>query len=233
MRLAIMQPYFLPHLGYFQLLHAAERFVIYDDVTYRKGGFINRNRMLLEGAPRYFTVPLHGASPNKRICDVELGNVAAWRKKFLRSLEHAYGKAPHFEEAYALADRVSGYETTNLADFLAHGLRTVAEHLGLDTELVPTSRVYGNEELRGQERVLDICRREGATCYVNAPGGRKLYRSEDFRARGIDLRFLETDPVEYDQGGTPFVPRLSILDVLMWNPPERVRELVAAYSLAA
>lgn len=231
MRLAVMQPYLFPYLGYYQLINAADRFVVYDDVSYIKGGWINRNRILLGGEARYFTLPSRRASPNRKIFEIALGDVAFWRRKFLRTLQQEYGRAPHFCEAFGVVDTLCHFETDRLAEFLLNSMRGLCSWLGIETEFVPTSRIYENDHLRGQARVLDICLRERAETYINPVGGQHLYRVEDFRSRGVELRFLEPNAIEYPQHGGAFIPGLSILDVMMFNPKSRIVAFLDAYAL--
>ncbi len=217
MKLALMQPYFLPYIGYWQLLHAVDRFVVYDDVNYIKGGWINRNRILVDGRPAYLTVPVRKASSNRKINEHLLQPGRGWRDKMCKTLEHNYRKAPYFEETFALFVDLIASETESLAPFLVRQIHLLSAHLGIDTEIVTSSeRGYGNTHLRGQERVLDICVQEGCEVYVNAIGGRELYSSDRFQALGLELRFLESGMAPYAQPGVQgFVPFLSILDVLM------------------
>ncbi len=215
MKLAIMQPYFVPYLGYWQLLNAVDRFVIYDDVNYIKGGWINRNRILINGNPSYITIPLYQASPNKLICDIFMQASPVWRRKLIKSIENSYRKAQFFTECFPVFEEIIGYETESLADYLAHQLRVLAAYMGIKTEFVVTSRYYQNNSLTGQDRVLDICKREGATSYINPQGGQLLYDSETFSNAGIDLRFIVMKSVAYQQRASSFVPSLSIIDALM------------------
>ncbi len=215
MRLAIMQPYFFPYLGYWQLLNIVDRFVIYDDVNYIKGGWVNRNRILINGKPSYITLPLYQASPNKRICDISLETSHVWRRKMLKSIENTYRRTPYFFEVFPVVEKIIRYETDNLSDFLAQQLRTLAGFLGIKTEFVMTSRYYQNNNLTGQNRVLDICKREGATAYINPQGGQAIYEVNAFHRIGIDLHFLVMRPKQYKQRCAGFVPHLSIVDALM------------------
>jgi hypothetical protein len=231
MKLGIMQPYFFPWIGYFQLVNAVDRFVVYDDVGYRKGGWINRNRILVGGREHLFTLPLHGASPNRRIHEVRLRDMVWWRTRFLKTLQQEYREAPHFAETYELVAGALACESDQLSEFLVNALEVVCAELEIGTEIVPTSRRYENTELRGQERVLDICRREGADVYINAIGGMDLYRRDDFLAQGIELEFIQTKPVEYTQHGSGFVPMLSIIDVLMFNARDVVKRFLTEFSL--
>lgn len=214
-RLAVMQPYLFPYLGYWQLLHAVDRHVVYDDVNYIKGGWINRNRLLVAGQVAYVTVPLHGASSFSRICDIALDTRAPWRDKLLRTIAFNYRRAPAFAQVFPVLERLVQHEAALLADYLLHQIRGVAAWLGIGAEIVPSSRVYDNAHLRGQERVLDICRREGARTYVNLPGGRALYDAAAFGAAGVALRFVQPQPLQYPQTMPGFAPGLSIIDTLM------------------
>ncbi len=231
MKLAIMQPYFFPYIGYWQLLGSVDRFVIYDDVNYIKGGWVNRNRILINGKPSYITAPLYQASYKKRICDISLQSSPVWREMMVTSIENAYRKAPSFSEIFPVIENIIYYETCNLADFLAHLLRTLATFLGINTEFTITSRCYQNSHLTGQDRVLDICKREGATTYINPQGGQALYDTEDFCRMGIDLHFIAMRHVPYTQRTTGFIPCLSVIDSLMEIGPRGVLKHLYEYDL--
>lgn len=221
--LAIMQPYFFPYLGYWQLLQAADRFVVYDDVNYIKGGWVNRNRLLIGGQPCYITVPLQQASPFSRICDLRTSARPPWREKLVRMVDLAYRRAPHFERVFPVIAAAIRDETANLSEYLTGSLRAVATLLGLPAEIVSTSRGYRNDALSGTARVLDICRQEAATTYLNLPGGRALYDAEAFRRQGVALRFVEVACPPYRQRSPGFVPALSIIDTLMELGPTETR----------
>jgi len=232
MKLAVMQPYLFPYLGYFQLLEAVDRFVVLDDVTFIKGGWINRNRILLDGEPHLFTVPLKKSSTNRLIRDIHV-SPEPWRPKLLRMLRAAYQKAPHRDPALELVESILEAAEGPISDLAFASVTGVCDYLGMEREFVRTTSVYGNDDLKGQERVLDICKREGAATYVNVLGGRELYGHAAFAAAGIELRFVETLPREYPQLGGPFQPGLSIIDVLMFNSPDAVRELMQSHRLTA
>lgn len=227
MKLAIMQPYLFPYLGYFQLVRRVDRFVFYDDVNYINRGWVNRNRLSISGRTAWFTFPLSGASQHQKINEVQIQPDGAWRRKLLASVRHSYAKAPYFEQAYVLlADMVESPEPS-LSIIARESVVTVARYLGLDTEFVCSTGRYGNEALRGPERVLDICRREGATEYHNLPGGTAMYSPEPFAAAGVALRFVQPELPAYRQSRLPFQPGLSILDVLMFNDRATTLRLLA------
>lgn len=221
---AIMQPYLFPYIGYWQLLQAADTFVVYDDVNYINRGWINRNRILINGAPGLLTLPLLQASQNRKINAIEIAPAAQWRQRMLRTLDMAYRKAPCFDQVFPLIEQVLNHEDRNLGGFLANQVQVLARFMGLQTRIVPSSQVYGNAHLAAQERILDICRQEGASRYVNAQGGQALYERAAFAEAGIDLRFVAMRPMPYRQRGEGFTPYLSVVDVLMAVGAEGIGE---------
>ncbi|MBT8334434.1 MAG: WbqC family protein [Deltaproteobacteria bacterium] len=233
MKLAIMQPYFFPYIGYWQLLNAADRFVVYDDVNFIRGGWINRNRILINGKPSYITAALDHASQNKRICDISLQDSPLWRTKMIKSIENTYRRSPFFSAVMPDIDEQIGCQAINLAEFLVYHLNKMAKVLGINTEIVSTSRDYQNSNLAGQDRILDICRREGATSYINLPGGQALYDSKNFENANIDLCFLSMRIAPYKQRTADFVPNLSVIDALMEVGTEGVGQRLGEFELTA
>lgn len=233
MNLVIMQPYLFPYVGYFQLLVAADRFVIYDDVNFIKGGWINRNRILMQGKPHLFTIPLEAPSPNRKINDIQLGNKFDWRSKLLQTIAQSYKRASNFTAAYDLISKILSEPTLSITDLVYVSLREIVAYLELPVQLIPSSSIYNNSQLRSEERVLDICKKENASCYINAMGGRELYSDSTFKGQGIELYFLQPDLVPYQQVGqvTDFTPGLSIIDVLMNNSAAEANRLLANYTL--
>lgn len=230
-----MQPYLFPYIGYFQLVHAADRFVVYDDVAYIKQGWINRNRILINGDASFFSVPIKHASSFTSIRDTLIDDDrqhARWVEKLLKTFDNAYRRAPEFARVFPLVEQVFSRQTTRIADLAVASVKTVAAALELTTTFVDTSTTYGNADLKGEDRVLSICAAEGANVYVNVPGGRELYSRERFDAQNVRLCFVQPRPIEYRQFGAPFVPWLSIVDVLMFNPLETVRRYLETYDLA-
>jgi hypothetical protein len=233
MKLAIMQPYLFPFLGYFQLIAAVDKFVIYDDVTFIKRGWINRNHILLHGKPHLFTVPLQGASQNLLIRDIALHPVEypKWREKFLKTIAVAYADAPFYGTVREMLLQVLDVAPASIADLARQSLLMVCRYLDLPTQLLPTSSVYLNSHLRAQDRILDICVLEGAKTYFNTPGGRELYSDTSFQERGVALRFLRSQLPAYPQPCGAFVPNLSIIDVMMFNSVETIRSMLEHYEL--
>lgn len=226
MTLSGNQPYLLPYLGYWQLIHAADRFLIADDYDFIKAGWVNRNRILLNGAPYYLRVEMVEHTPSRLIMDKRVAMKPAWLNDKLRTLEMAYHRAPFFAQGYALAERILTYPERNLALFLEHSIREVCVYLGITTPISRSSELTGNSRFRREERIYDFCARLGADTYINLPGGQKLYDYEAFAAHGIRLRFIQPILKPYKQFGDRFVERLSILDAIMFNPPDALHAML-------
>ncbi len=226
MILAGNQPYFLPYLGYWQLIHAADHFLIADDYAYIKAGWINRNRILLNREPHYFRVEMAGHAGSRLIRDKRLAMTPLLLKEKLKTLELAYHRAPCFARGYALAERILTFPERSLSPFLEHSIREVCAYLGITTPISRSSGLPGNSLFRREERIFDFCRRLGADTYINLPGGQKLYDYQEFARHGIRLRFIRPNLTPYTQFGGPFVERLSILDAIMFNPPDALHALL-------
>ena len=233
MKLGIMQPYIFPYAGYFQLVKAVDKFVIYDDVNFIKQGWINRNNILLNGKGVLFTIPLEDASSFRRINEIGLPVqlYEKWKIKFKMTLSMAYSKAPFFKETFSLVTSILETEERTIANLAGTSIAKICEYLKIYTHILPSSSIYNNSQLSGKERVIDICRREGATEYVNAQGGQELYSKDFFFNHGISLSFIKFQPIPYLQFKSEFVPYLSIIDALMFNSAEKMQNLLNQYEL--
>lgn len=217
MKVAIMQPYFLPYIGYWHLVASVDKFVLLDDVNYINRGWINRNQIMVNGTPTWLTLPIQGASQNRLILELELTERKAWQPNFEKTIQHAYARAPYFKDGFALFKQIMGEMDGNLSESLSKSISSVVQIFKLTTEIVPTSRIFPKGGLKGQERILDICMSLGATEYVNAPGGHGLYEASAFLEAGVKLSFLsEQFTNELRSGSTDGTP-LSILDTMMYN----------------
>ncbi|MGE0588538.1 MAG: WbqC family protein [Cyclobacteriaceae bacterium] len=228
MRIAVMQPYFFPYIGYFQLIAAVDKFVFYDDVNYINRGWINRNNILINGKATLITLPLKKASQNKKINDIEIA-MGSTEEKLLKTISMSYKKAPYFENAFELIQRIFEKPSTTIADFNLNQIKIISKYLNIETELVPSSSVYDNRHLNGPERIIDICCKENADWYVNPIGGFDLYDRDSFNTRGIRLSFIKPTLVQYNQFNIPFVPWLSIIDILMFNGTKNIKQMLKQY----
>lgn len=254
MRLAVMQPYFFPYLGYFQLIAAADKFILYDNLNYIRQGWMHRNRIRLKGnGPVYCSVPLVGAGSFVKIRDVRIDPTRRWPGKFLDQLSFNYGRAPFFNEVFSVIEQAVHRHAERLMEVNRNGIIAVAEFLGIKTLISSDSSRYEafeasvlepdsaliralSEEMGTGDvktlRLLQLCRGEGAEVYINPPGGRDLYSKDVFRRNGVALQFLEPRLSPYPQQEEPFLPGLSILDVLMHCGREGARRLLDDHTLA-
>jgi len=225
MRLGIMQPYFLPYIGYFQLFEHCDTFVVYDDIKYTKRGWINRNRILASGQPRTITLPLRRASDFADVRDREIAPEFSASQTFA-ILRQSYHKAPYWANYEQLLKEVLEFPNHNLFDFVANSISAVAACLGIKTELVVSSSLGIDRSLRGEERVLATCAAIGATEYVNPIGGLDLYHEAAFTERGLRLSFLRSRLTPYAQFSFPYVEALSVVDTMMFVEPLELRSRV-------
>jgi hypothetical protein len=225
MQVAIMQPYFLPYIGYFQLIAAADVFVIYDNIKYTKKGWINRNRFLLNGQDALFSLPLKKASDACTVVEREL-SIDYDRTSLRRQFQNHYAHAPNFARTDALLERIFNFADNNLFFYIHNAVTAICEHIGIKTTIVISSALAVDHLAKGQDKVIRICQALQADNYVNAIGGTELYSAVDFSNAGIQLKFLKSNSIQYSQFDKPFVPWLSIVDVLMFNRVEEVHRLV-------
>lgn len=226
MKLAIMQPYFFPYIGYFQLIAEVDVFIMYDNIKYTKKGWINRNRMLQNGKDLMFSLPLKRDSDYMDVCERELSTEFN-RDKLLNQFKEAYRRAPYFEQTLPLIEEIVRHENGNLFRFVQHSIVKTCAHLGIATKIRISSDIAIDHTLKSQDKVLALCEAVGAGTYVNAIGGMALYSKESFRVNGVDLKFIQSKLFEYPQLGDVFVPWLSIIDVMMFNPLETIQTCIS------
>ena len=225
MKLGIMQPYFMPYIGYFQLIAAVDLFILYDNIKYTKKGWINRNRMLVNGADAIFSLPLKKDSDMLDIVQRELSSEFN-REKLLGQFKGAYIKAPYFNEVYPLLENIIKAKDGNLFSYIHHSLGEICRHLKIETKIIISSNLPINHELKAQDKVIALCNATHADNYINTIGGTELYDRNQFLSHGVKLQFIKAKSFEYSQFAAPFVPWLSIVDVLMFNPIEVVQECI-------
>lgn len=233
MKLAIMQPYFMPYIGYFQLIKMVDKFIFYDDVTFIKQGWINRNKILINNQAKMFSIPLSNASSHVLIKDVLISEIAyqKWRKSFFNSIVFSYKKAKNYSKINALIEKILEKRPEKISELAIKSVVEVAQYLDLKTEFEICSDVYSNTYLSGQNRVLDICINEKAITYINPVGGMELYSKSVFQEKNIELFFIKANKSVYPQFSEEFVPFLSIIDVLMFNDLEDIHKQLDNFTL--
>ncbi len=234
MKLAIMQPYFFPYLGYYQLVNCVDKFIFCDDVNYIKNGWINRNRILknnqsFDNKPFYITVRLSGASQNKLINEIPIIDN---RDKLKKTIQVVYKKAPMYESVWPVIEDCLDYNTCRISELAMFSVKRVCQYLGIDKQFEVCSTKYADTKgMEKSERIKMICKKNDADTYVNAIGGQKLYNKKDFKKSGINLFFIKSGISEYEHFSAQFIPNLSIIDVIMFNSRERIRDLLKNYKL--
>lgn len=231
-KLAIMQPYFLPYIGYFQLINAVDKFVIYDNIQFSKKGWINRNRILMNGKDHMISLPLKKDSDYLNVDERYISDIFEKEKnKLIGKIKNAYLKAPEFKDVFPFIQEILNYEEKNLFSYILNSLQEICKYLEIETEFIVSSTVEIDHSLRGQEKVIALCNKLNATCYINTIGGVDLYSKKNFKQKNTQLNFIESKSIEYLQFNSKFVPWLSIIDVLMFNDKLIVREYLNNYKL--
>lgn len=250
MKLAIMQPYFFPYIGYFQCINAVDKYMVYDKLNYIYQGWVDRNRLVDKSGTIFYIRPqLKDASVSKLISEIRLQPKQFWRQKLIKTLKFSYAGASCFDETLALVSEILSYETESLSDFNFNAIKSICTFLEIGTELTNETQTYEalERELRVKSselppdaeempeikviRALKMCEMEGADVFINASGGAALYDKSVFKDQGIDLKFIHTNPIRYAQFGEEFFPGLSIIDVLMHNGKEGTKTLLTEYEL--
>src|SRR5579863_5518706 len=227
MKIAIMQPYLFPYIGYFQLMKAVDEFVVYDNIEYTKKGWINRNRILNNGIDAYITFPLKKGSDYLQVRERYLAeNWKIEKKKVLNKIVESYRKAKHFENVFPVIERIISYEENNLFAFILNSLNVLKSYLGINTTLKISSSIPIDHLSKAEKKVIEICRCRGATTYINPIGGLNLYSKEFFREHRIELKFIKSHEINYKQFENEYVPWLSIIDVMMFNTQHEINELL-------
>lgn len=228
MKVGIMQPYFFPYIGYFHLIKEVNKFVIYDDVNFIKGGWVNRNRILINGLPAYVNIPMVGASSFKKINEISTGKDF---ESVLHKIKFAYSKSPYFKDVFPLVEDLIMFKSNSLSLHLANSIIELSKYFKLETEFVFSSDIEKDNLLKGQDKVISICKKEKAEIYCNSIGGISLYSRDDFQNNSIELKFIKSKNIQYEQFGQNFVSNLSIIDLMMFNSKEEIMDYLTYYEL--
>lgn len=234
MKLAIMQPYFFPYIGYWQLIHSADCFVLFDDAQYMRHGWINRNRILKPGGGwQYILVPLEKHPQTEPIRNMRAHPDIKWKERIIGQLAHYKKKARFFDETNeTVKDILSDINTQKISDINFSIINRMCAKFGVTREMFLSSGKNFNYDNVGDagEWALRIAEQMGAAEYINPASGAGLFNREKFESSNIKLSFLKSHEVTYSQRGA-FEPSLSIIDVLMFNGIDGTRDLLMNYSI--
>jgi len=251
MKLAIMQPYFFPYIGYFQLIKAVDKTILYENVNFKIENWMTRNRIQIKNEqPLYISIPVRSRSSNKKIAEIEIAEHEKWKRRLKRSLQFNYGKSEYFSEVFPQLEKIIDTKKTHLHSYNGETIRLITELLEIGTKIEYNNQHYLELEKklnqkyqdtlideslkkskRKTERIISISKQEQANIYINAYGGTALYDKNEFAAHGIELFFLKTKDHNYKQFSNNFYPNLSILDVLLNCGIENTQKLLTNYEL--
>lgn len=222
MKVAIMQPYFMPYIGYFQLINVVDKFVILDDVNFIKKGWIHRNRILVNNNDYLFTIPLNKLSQNKLIKDISIAQDRKWKVNLLKTIKLTYQKAPYFSKVYPQIVNIINFDETNLSKYIVNSLYIILKYLEIDTPIVETSSIFDKNNSKGEERIISICTKTNADEYYNLIGGDGLYSKSNFKRQGMELKFISNSSEN----------TYSIIDLLMRYSPVEIGQILNNYTIS-
>ncbi len=230
-KIAIMQPYIFPYLGYFQLINSVDEFVFYDDVNFIKKGWINRNNILLNNQKFMFTIPCIKISQNKLINEVKTIENQQGLEKILKMIKNAYYHAPNFDIVYPMIEQRIMMQNTNISDMAVGSVNDVLSYLDVNKDVYCSSKLEYNRNNDAQGKIISICNCLNANEYINMVGGRGLYNNSDFLMQNISLKFLKPTLSTYKQFTSDFISGLSIIDVLMFNSKSDILSMCNNFEL--
>ena len=235
MKVAIMQPYFLPYIGYFQLINAVDEFILFDTPQFIRHGWIERNNILkLNGEPSYIKVPLVKHNRNISIKDVKINNSTNWQDKIFAQLTHYKKKAPFYNEVLALLKGIFKNDTQSIVQLNNYSLLIICEYLNIKTSIKIWSEmnIEIEETNAPDEWALNICKRINASSYINPIGGQSFFDTQKYGTSDIEINFIESNELKYKQFGNEFAPWLSIIDLMMFNRKEDIKCMLNQYTLS-
>jgi hypothetical protein len=231
-KIGIMQPYFFPYIGYFQLINSVDEFIIYDNIQYTKKGWFNRNRILVDGKDYLITLPFKKDSDYLDISERKISeNWEKDRKKILNVIKHSYSKSPFFDQIFPLIEKILNNKETNSFKFIYDSILEINKYLEIKTPIIISSKIEIDHSKKSQDKVLELCKSRNGKNYINSIGGIDLYDKEVFLNEGIKLNFIKSNFICYKQFNHEFVPWLSIIDVMMFNSLDNIKEYINQYTL--
>jgi len=230
MKLGIMQPYFFPYLGYWQLINAVDNYVVYDDVTYIKGGWINRNNILVNGKANLITLSLENSSSFKNINEISIIQNGKNTEKIIKTLQMTYKKAPYYMQVMPILENLF-LNNFIISELNYNSIIEINKYLNINTKVILSSKIKKNNSLKAKDKIIHINKLLNSDTYINAIGGQELYDRKEFKSEGIELKFLKMGDIKYQQFKNDFVPNLSIIDILMFNSPKQIKEMLDDYEL--
>ncbi|XAM40831.1 hypothetical protein TPELB_11410 [Terrisporobacter petrolearius] len=234
MKVGIMQPYFFPYIGYFSLINSVDKFILLEDVQFIKRGWIERNRILSQNSEwNYIKVPLKKHSQNTLICDIKIKNDDNWKEKILSQLVHYKKNAKYYFKTIELVKECLSIQTDSITELNKHILVEICNYLDIKTDIIifdskNTPIIKPNSP---DEWALNICLSLGNIhTYMNPEGGKIFFDTQKYKSKNIDIKFIKQNLKSYDQSKAEFIEGLSIIDLLMFNSKEEVKNMLCDYT---
>jgi hypothetical protein len=234
MKLAIMQPYFFPYLGYFGLIKHSDRFIIFEIVQFMRHGWIERNRILKVGEGwQYIRAPLAKHSQKTAIKEVRINNNELWQNKILQQLVHYKHRSPYYKEVIGFLENALSFKTDSITELNAHLLAETCKYIGISfcREIFSEMNIAIEKASAADEWAINICKALAADTYINPPGGMDIFDRGKYVRANINLQFLKVNLKPYKQWGGTFEKALSIIDVMMFNKPEEIQAMLDDYQI--
>ncbi len=231
-----MQPYTFPYIGYFQLINYVDKWVVFDDTQYISKGWVNRNRILHPDSKKewqYFTIPVKKHSRKSKIQDIEINTELNWKDELLGKLSHYKKKAPFYMETVDFLGDCISTNDYKLSEWTVHTLKSTCDYLDLSFDYSIFSKMDINTENieHAGEWALRISDAIGVDEYVNPPSGYRIFKENEFLEKNIKLRFLKPNLTPYIQRRSSFTAGLSIIDVLICNDKNQIREMLMEHEI--
>lgn len=234
MKVGIMQPYFFPYIGYFSLINSVDKFILLEDVQFIKRGWIERNRILSQNSEwNYIKVPLKKHSQNILICDIKIKNDDNWKEKILSQLVHYKKNAKYYFKTIELVKECLSIQTDSITELNKHILVKICNYLDIKTDIIifdskNTPIIKPNSP---DEWALNICLSLGNIhTYMNPEGGKIFFDIQKYKSKNIDIKFIKQNLKSYDQSKVEFIEGLSIIDLLMFNSKEEIKNMLCDYT---
>ena len=230
MNLAVIQTYLFPYIGYYELAYHSDMFIFYDDVTYIKGGYINRNSILTRNGRQLFTLPVNNASSFKLIKELEFSSNV---KKILVSIQQAYSKSPYFSDVYPIIEKILTSKNRNVAYMASQSIIEIFKYLEVDFKYTYSSLIDYDHSQDAKNKLYQFCKKFNAKEYINVIGGQALYNKEEFISQSISLGFINSQHIEYRQfnNNSDFERNLSMIDILMNEGKSKVIDVLNSFGI--
>lgn len=226
-KLAILQPSYIPWIGYFEQIVNVDIFVFYDDVQYTKNDWRNRNKIKTLDGSSWLSIPIK-SSTSKKINEVLIDDTKNWQTKHLKSLKQYYSKSKYFEDIYPLLEKNINSDINSISTLSIDIIKDIVKYLKIDTKFYLSSDLdIGGDK---NNRLINICKHFNASSYYTGLAAKDYIDEELFKKNNIELVYQEYKHPSYEQLHGDFLPYLSIID-LLFNHGRDSKKIITKESL--